>query len=184
MDDNRFDNLARSIAGASRRRVLGGLLGGALGGALFVLGGDEGAARAECFKRDKRCRRDDQCCSGRCDHGFCDPCRRDTVICKGKCVKRDLFERDPQNCGRCGRRCDGDERCENGKCVASGGGATCLRDCESCSPKGGPPCCNGICNGICLPSQCRETGERCRDDCQCCFGICDSKSGRCGGQKP
>jgi len=71
MDEQRFDELTRTLAsGTSRRRVVMGLAGGALGGLVALFGGRP-AARADdddddCKRFGKPCRKHSQCCSGVC----------------------------------------------------------------------------------------------------------------------
>ena len=75
MDGQRFDGLARAMAGgAPRRGALRLLAGAALAGVLGAAGA--GDAAAGCFQKGRRCRYDRQCCSGRCREGECARPRR------------------------------------------------------------------------------------------------------------
>ncbi len=68
MDPTHFDELTRSLTdGSSRRRLLQGLAGGALAAVAAALGvADAAATHWGCLHVGKPCRRDRQCCSGRC----------------------------------------------------------------------------------------------------------------------
>ena len=90
-----FDELTRGLASGSisRGRALK-LMGAALvGGTLASLGG-VAAADDECKPVNKKCRKDAQCCSGRCDttSRTCacredgGPCTDDTQCCSGFCA--------------------------------------------------------------------------------------------------
>jgi hypothetical protein len=72
-----FDELARGLASGSisRRRALR-LMGAALlGGALASLGIGEAAADPPgCKRNGKRCKNNNQCCSGNCVNGTCEAC--------------------------------------------------------------------------------------------------------------
>jgi hypothetical protein len=69
MDERRFDNLTRIFGSTqTRRRALTMLAGGGLAALLARLDIGEVAA---CRKAKKACKRDKQCCSGRCKKGRC-----------------------------------------------------------------------------------------------------------------
>ena len=94
MDDVQFDRLARILGVGGTRRAATRLLAG---GALGTLFGRLGLAPAIGAERGGHCRgvrdachRDDQCCSDRCEHGFCTcktrgKCETGKACCSGKC---------------------------------------------------------------------------------------------------
>ena len=70
-----FDELASGLASGSisRRRALR-LMGAALvGGTLASLGIREASADEMCKAEGKKCRKDEQCCSGNCQNNSCLP---------------------------------------------------------------------------------------------------------------
>ena len=73
MDQDRFDDLARTLASTtSRRTVLKSLAGGAAGGLLALLGVGEAAADpAGCKRNGQKWKEPSQCCSGTCANGTC-----------------------------------------------------------------------------------------------------------------
>jgi hypothetical protein len=128
-----FDELAVGLSSGSisRGKALR-LMGAALvGGTLGSLGG-VAAADEECKSLTKKCRKDEQCCSGNCSKSGTS--RFGTCACQengGSCASNG------QCCsGNCG---------EDHKCAAACGslGATCTS---------GGDCCSGNCDsGFCLP---------------------------------
>ncbi|HEX2740455.1 MAG TPA: hypothetical protein VHM69_08415 [Rubrobacter sp.] len=70
-----FDELARGLASGSITRGKALKLMGAalLGGTLASLGIREAAADEACKPLNKKCRKDEQCCSGLCEGGTCAP---------------------------------------------------------------------------------------------------------------
>jgi hypothetical protein len=115
MDHERFDALAIGLARARRprRRALALLAGAALTGLLAPFR-DEAAAEAGCRTDETKCRRGNQCCSGRCKRGACRPaphqdtCSTAREFCKvgapGRCGVGD------SDCG-CFRRLNGAAFC-------------------------------------------------------------------------
>lgn len=112
MDDRRFDELVKSLAGRQNRRtVLRGLLG--LGG--VAIGGSMFSDRAEAARRERptpkpnRPRRVGSACTPFCSPGMCGV---------------------PDGCGgRCG--CDGSKVCIEGACAlpcVTGGCEFCIKD--------------------------------------------------------
>jgi hypothetical protein len=84
MDAEQFDRIARVLgSGASRRRVLHGLVGGALGGAAVA------SRRSDAAAKGKRCGRGSDCPPNQiCPDGNCTSCRAFTgssgpFACKG-----------------------------------------------------------------------------------------------------
>lgn len=70
MDDQLFDDFTRVLGSTeTRRRVMKVLGSGGLAVLLARL--DLGASEAACRNAKKRCKRDKQCCSGRCKKGRC-----------------------------------------------------------------------------------------------------------------
>ena len=162
-----FDELASGLASGSisRGKALR-LMGAALvGGTLASLGIGEAAADPPgCKRAGKRCREDEQCCSGTCESGTC---------AAAACVA---------NGGTCSTStdcCSGN--CSNGICCASGrvglSNGTCalpcgagLPPCPDCGGLGGANCnpaeaggffCTGALVGLCGPGGSCPTGQIC-----------------------
>ena len=98
MNHRRFDALACAVTrDRSRRSTLRLLAGGVLGGLLTALGVPRAEARhAGCRHVGKRCRRDGQCCSGRCKREKC----RAPVICSNE--SQNVCGADAVRCGATG----------------------------------------------------------------------------------
>jgi len=73
MGGERFDAVTRSLAKTQSRRQALKLIGGGLAGAVFaVLGvGEATADPGGCKRNGKKCKKNDQCCSGICQNGQC-----------------------------------------------------------------------------------------------------------------
>ncbi len=70
MDGRTFDALTKHLAtGATRRRLLNGLVGGAAAAGLAVVGGRGPAAAQDCKADGKACKKNSQCCSQTCVGG-------------------------------------------------------------------------------------------------------------------
>jgi hypothetical protein len=155
MDDCRFDNWTRSIAGESTRRsAIKKLTAGAA--ALFTLARAElGIAQAadvtleaNCKGNNEKCKRDKECCSKKCKRGKC------------KCAGQ-------------GASCKRDKGCCSGVCRNSGGGSG---KCQ-CGDKG--DFCNNnsdCCSKVCRDNNCRciRGGDRCSENKECCSRRCSS----------
>ena len=149
------------------------------------------------------------CQAGRCVEGNppngCDPGQTD---CFGQCVDTN---RDPDNCGTCGKSCPSGQSCATGTCVAScpTGQTSCSRVCvdlskdtancgacgtactasQSCT---GSKCvCPGAmlaCGNACVdpktdPKNCGSCGNACAGGQACTGGSCGGR-GRSGGALP
>jgi hypothetical protein len=175
--EHSFDELTRGMASGSisRGRALK-LMGAALvGGTLASLGIGEAGADNLCKPERKKCRKNAQCCSGKCVGGFC----------AAACVS------DGGTCSTSGDCCSGN--CSNGFCCPSGyvglSNGTCAKPCTV-----GPvsECAAGCFCGIAL-SGARycvwsrgggSSGTLCMDDSQCptgefCNGPAGSPEGFC-----
>ena len=150
MDDCRFDNWTRGLAGTTdRRAAVRGLAAGAA--ALLTLARAELGFAQEadvtleknCKGDDAKCKRDNDCCSKKCKRGRC------TCAGQGASCKRD------NGC------CSG--ICRNGSCACGDKGDFCNNDSDCCSKK-----CR---NGKCL---CTRGGDRCSENRECCSGRCSS----------
>jgi hypothetical protein len=181
-----------TVAGGetSRRatlRALGAALLGAAAGAAGIALGD-GAAAKGCFARGGRCRRDGQCCSGKCRQGTCTPCPKGKKACGHACVRT---KDNPKHCGGCGRRCVAGQSCVGGACLC--GGANCAGCCDgtTCVPVGqqtvgqcgsdGVACVACAADQACVSGVCTCTAANCPSGC-CAGGICESGTTRafCG----
>ena len=135
MDDRRFDQMTRSLVGATNRRdFLRRLLGIAGAGGIAVTLSARGADAARrgysgpslpptlpgpCRDLGTFCVANAQCCDGFCvpnigAGGTCGIC--DATICGDfSCVD---LKWDPQNCGSCGHQCSSGQTCNEGVCQA------------------------------------------------------------------
>jgi hypothetical protein len=132
-EDGFFDDLARGLAdgsitrGKAIRLMGAAVVGGTLGS--FGLGG-VALADEECKPTGKKCRKDKQCCSGKCSGGICaaacgsngDTCATGTECCSGTCkggvCAQSCIPPDAISCNPY----DPDNSCPGG----IGGGCTCI----------------------------------------------------------
>lgn len=192
MDQTRFDLFARELSTyGSRRAFIRFLAGSGVASALSRLGLTE--ALAGCVAANKKCGGGASCCRGaRCQHGRC-RCKTGLSACAVRC--RD-FQTDESHCGSCNQSCQEGESCQAGVC----GGPACVADGQSCTDT--TDCCGGACmEGVCCSVRgntaatcgaccsgrcaiegaycaCRNGGEQCQFDVQCCSGACSR--GTCG----
>lgn len=181
MDGTRIDAIARLVATSMERRRL------AAGVAAALLGGltRPRPALAGCKKAGKSCDRNNDCCAhATCKRDEC-ACKPGFAACAGNCVKLDT---DEKHCGRCAKRCAGNETCRDGACVAptsppppppaaSCGGVAC-RAGETCcgdacvDPRSDPANC-GVCGTICPQTDVCRAGNcaSCAPDTNC-GGVC------------
>jgi hypothetical protein len=164
MDPGRFDDLARALAvGIGRRRLLA--VAASLPAAL--LSPRPSPVAAGCKKPGKKCDKNNDCCQ----HATC---KRDRCECKGSydecgndCVK---LATDEKHCGRCNRRCAGNETCRDGRCEGSGGGGV-ADPCAGVACAAGEACCGGACVNLNTDSaNCGACGTACPEDEACRFG--------------
>ena len=178
-----FDELASGLASGtlSRGKALR-LMGAALvGGALGSLGG-VAAADDECKPVNKKCRHNQQCCSGNCEGGKC-ACQSGQVLCGGSCVSNictppQTF--DTSSCTCCtsnGVSCTGGTQCCSGRCVfgvclppigqteafCQCGSGTNFSLCTSvaCGPTIETLVCDPLCGGLTSDFSCEIGGTRC-----------------------
>jgi hypothetical protein len=170
MDATIFDGFVRSLAKSETRR---GLLrrgaAAAAGAALIGLGARMSVAAEVCRGSGLRCRRDDQCCSGKCRNRLCKPadlqvgeaCDPDvptdcvTDVCG--CAAKDINGK-PANC-----------TCRRATCSPEVGVTGCADSAD---------CCDGHCirshGGVCFPPQqlCIPGGASCSSaPTLCCPGF-------------
>ena len=170
-----FDELTRGLASGSisRGRALR-LMGAALvGGTLGSLGG-VAAADEECKPLNKKCRKNHQCCSGKCDSasGTCAAaCASGQVLCNGSCVSNSCLANSGQvfNSSTC--QCE----CPSGRVLLSNG--TCATPCStapecSCTCIGRfPNAVEGLCGTV-------SFGDPCATDASCPPGeFCRARPG-------
>lgn len=161
MDESRFDDLSRRLAGRPTRRAALGLLA-ALG---LAAGSAEDADARGCAPRCKPCRR---CVRGRC-RAANDPSRcADGEVCfRGACCPPDCAGKTcgPDGCGGSCGSCVADtagdgrtdaEACVDGRCVVWRG--DCPAGADSCAA-GGAVGCNG--NALCSCYRSFAGGTRC-----------------------
>ena len=152
MEAERFDRLARVLAGSiPRRRLLRLLAAGLAGGAVLRLGREEAAAR--CLATGEACRRSDECCPGaECAGRLC-RCRDGFKDCGGGLACRGGF---CDGCLDANQICEPDGRaCCFSDCTVDGFESTCLSnrdgrcerdfDCRACFFD--PSRCAGACTG-------------------------------------
>ena len=167
---------------------------GLSGGTPCPLSGD--ASHPSCRGYGDPCRQQSDCCSGRCDNvclpgNACAPpsasCTTRSACCSGRCEPHgrnnaltcaDFCQPNGAPCMRAGDCCS--LGCNSGVCGA-----------QACTTFSGPcgndaDCCSGVCfQGQCggrSPSSCLGTDEACDGDGgpQCCSGVCNPATGRCG----
>ncbi len=123
MDGSRFDRITRALAiGQTRRRTLQGIFGGTFAGLLGLAGVEDAAAA--CVKPGKKgCDgpKNKKCCDGAIckggsnnQEGRC-RCKGKLKQCDGKCVN---INKDDKHCGKCNKKCTGQNTCKNGKCTS------------------------------------------------------------------
>lgn len=157
MDDDRFDHIAKTLAGSASRRVALRVLGGtALGAVLTWLGVEQ--ASAACLAPGATCRTSGACCSGRCKkrkghrRGKCTTCGTGKKFCpavpacQACCANTD---------------CPGSETCQSGTCRVCPAG-TFLCATGVCCPNG-QACVSGACAATCPanPNSCGNPATRC-----------------------
>jgi hypothetical protein len=179
VESDRFDHLARVLAGAGTRRHLLGALAGApvLGGLLAVLDPEEAEAKKRRRRRKKRRRKrkgkaDDKR-QRKQDRRACKP-RPQDVVCAGRCGS----VKNKQTCGKtvdCGS-CDCDPPCSECFTCQGNGDAP-----GTCVPQAGAPCGPGqTCqNGVLQPQgTCDGSGSCVAADPVSCapYLLCDGST--------
>jgi len=156
MDDCRFDNWTRMVAGTSDRRTAVMRFAGGAAALLTLARAELGIAQAsdvaleaDCRVNDAKCKKDKDCCSFKCKKR-----RRDR---KGKC-----------KCAGQGARCQRDRGCcsgicRSGNCDCGDKGDLCSNDADCCSRR----CENKAC-------RCAQRNDRCDNNRACCSGTCGS----------
>ena len=203
MDDRRFDDLVRTVAGgpANRRGVVRFLGGGSLAALLARLGMEEVAATHDgCRHLGVGCTRSGQCCSERCKkkpgntRGRC-ACSVGTVADKGACIPRVPCA----NNDACGDGSPGSKVCTNGVCKCPEGEGDCaglnqcgplsgdVNYCGACDVKcaQGANCVNGICE--CPADRPKVCGGVCKECCgkaDCVGGTCAEGACNCPSTVP
>jgi hypothetical protein len=133
MDGQRLDDVARALAGGSRRQVVKGLAGAAAAGLLALVGGRRARADRSCKPSgdlpQSKCNKDEQCCSRVCYQGRC--CSAATSCPAG------------QDCGTAPDGCGGSLGC--GSCTPP----------NTCGGGGTPDACG------CTPTSCAAEGKNC-----------------------
>lgn len=110
MNEQQFDDLARTLSAAqSRRRVIGGVMI-AFTTALSLAEPSLGNGK----KVGKTCDKNKDCIDGaRCKKDKC-RCKNRFTKCNKKCYDLD---KDEKHCGTCGNRCVDPELCTSGVCI-------------------------------------------------------------------
>ena len=179
MDGERFDVIAKRLAGtASRRNTLRAVAGIALGGLLGLPAAEGTVAGRRCRRARRACTRNGQCCSGNCASGWCCP-KGETACCTAPGEGYVAGETACCGTAKCAR-----DNTNTARCLTSlPAGAHTL-----CTADGSPPCCAGLfCNGFgqcvsCLGPgdtvSCNATDRPCcseatcdPDTRQCCAGL-------------
>jgi len=98
-----------------------------------------------------------ECPSGYCLHGVCQPCLPGLTLCGAGCVD---LSGDPFNCGACGVTCTSGICC-NGSCGTDCDGEHCCPAGQKCCSDGGccpkgQPCCNTPLGGVCCAHKCDQ----------------------------
>jgi len=169
-----FDDLATQMASGSisRGKALR-LMGAALvGGALASLGlGGVAAADEECKPLRKKCRKNAQCCSGKCEGNVCvaactstgGSCGSNGDCCSGRCAG-----------GMCAEPCSSDRvLLSNGTCALP------CNDESGCPSCGTSPFCGLDVSGAGYCAAARA-GQACSSDINCPTGQYCNAGGTCG----
>ena len=155
---------------------------------------------ATCTDDDAACSANEDCCSGFCEADVCksqnqicrtsgNSCEDDEECCSGLCLAG-RCDINSSFCSQSGDICAGDDECCSGTCTLSDQGYL-----GSCAPAPSGPSfcnagvagalcdsCNDCCSRLCVPfgslgtqvcqqaQGCRQTGELCRNDEECCGG--------------
>ena len=191
MDDYRFDEFTRTLAGLRkpRRTALRLLAGALLGGRLALAGG---TAEARCVPLGKPCGGGRRCCEGFvCRNETC-RCRPGQTPCGRDCVDT---ESDPNNCGECGAVCPEGKLCVGGVCCRPSqvcGRRCCARNhvCVDGVCKDPPPACDPpsrLCDGTCVdvgsdPNHCGGCDSACEANDLCAGGTCCDPQLVCGNR--
>lgn len=170
-------------------------------GRAFGGGHRDAAGCVQCSSDGVACRFPTDCCSNRCESGYCLPggtCQAPGAACsaRSECCSNRCEPRGPSGalictpfCGANGASCDSAASCCSLACNAGTcGGTICRTAGTSCSNDS--DCCGGRCDSDrCTepPGSCFPSGEACGDDAgvNCCSGTCNQSTGRCdlgGGQ--
>jgi hypothetical protein len=194
VENSRFDDLTRALAGpTSRRGVLRLIAAGIGGGVVSLLGGAAGAA-PRCKRIAQACRTSADCCPGALGNGnvwcasngkkgkTCQACPSGSIACNGGCAET---ARDPNNCGACNNICYGGKVCVTGQCKCPSGQTDCggscvdlttdLENCGAC----GQDCANSAplnSTATCAAGSCgydcdigfKDCGGSCVEETACC----------------
>jgi len=161
MEHHRFDAMTKIAAAAySRRLLLGGLAGGPLAALLGRAGEAQEASRrnGRCLQEKKDCKRDNQCCSGRCRGKQSQKkCRR--VPGQGTCTT----DRNLCRVGFEAAACNGNPACGCGVttrgtafCATLGCGPACDSDADCAGAAGYGPgaVCISLAGSFCAGGEC------------------------------
>jgi hypothetical protein len=163
MDPRRFDELSRSLAGTSRRRLLKAFAGGvaaALGGALPPGPAGANPPPKHCKYQGYNCRDNTNCCSLNCCNRTC--CGNGQACCNGQCVWA---------CPE-GQTLNAACVCEGSSTPACGSAAEC--------PQPSAPCQMAVCLGGACGFANRTNGVPCDDGDACTTGS-TCQNGSCAG---
>lgn len=159
-----------------------------------------GKCSASCVSDSLDCSEDSDCCSGQCSGGVCaaladgcatsgNACDDNDECCSGLCLN-EACDINSSFCSQVSDVCASDDECCSGTCVFSSSGY--LGVCDE-APSGASNCndgiagtvcdsCNDCCSRLCVPfgatgtsvcqqaQGCRQTGEICQTDGECCGG--------------
>ena len=136
-----------------------------------------GACNLKCSDRSMANALSNTCSGGQCQY----TCKEGYTNCGTSivpnCINTANFQNDPNNCGRCGKKCDPDEFCNEGKCIKSTCENQCLSDgtCINKDEKCGVQCTN--CNTANNASEgtCNEEGECTITECATGFHLTSDK---------
>jgi hypothetical protein len=161
VDNGRFDDVVRSLAGSVTRRSLAGLMAGLVAGPVAVSAasrkrgvgkpGVEGPC-GDGTRKDNMCEQDGDCCTGICKTGL------KNKDGKGRC-----------RCVRKQGACTADENCCKGLPCNDGicGGPTCAPPQGACTDVS--ECCNSAI-AVCIGTCCMQPGAACAAPADCCAG--------------
>jgi hypothetical protein len=163
MDGRRFDSIARTFASSRNRRSV---LSAALAGIASIFGLEAGSVRADlCKEGGRACKKDSQCCTGRCSPGGSGSSPGDGICCTADSIEVTCAGLCGPHTNNCGQTIE----CEP-CCIPDSPDVTCAGACGSQTNN----CGQTVNCGLCAGGQCAVNDE-CASDV-CCDGTCEDCS--------
>jgi len=175
MEQDKFDDIAKAMAGgADRRSVLKRIAGGVLGGLFAVGAGQAEAAKKQCGKDGAKCHGTGHCCKGYY-------CYKKNGGPYGKCTKKaPTSPPPPPACKKDYEKCSSGGECCSKYCDTAKGYGKCKPKPVSPPP---PPCTPKTCDYY--KGKCGTFDDKCGGTVYCgCPKGYDCDKGYCKEQKP